>query len=186
MREKRSLHPEARDLETPRLYLRQFRPEDADDLAGIYGDPDVMAFISDGVQTREQVVQTLGEYRTQWAQQPWGLWAVVHKADAVLIGMGGFVAPAEVAYILAKAYWGLGLATEIMQACLWYGFTHLKLERIGAGALLSNSASLRVIEKAGLKRTENEHFDANGGAYYAMTREAFQAAQREFRLCTVY
>ena len=185
MREKRSLHPKARDLETPRLYLRRFRSEDADDLAEIYGDPDVMQFISDGVQTGGQVIQTLGEYRTQWEEQPWGLWAVVHKADARLIGMGGFVAPAEVAYILAKAYWGRGLATEIMEACLWYGFTYLKLERIGAGALLSNEASLRVIEKAGLRRTENEHFGANGGAYYAMTREAFQTAQTEFRLCAI-
>ena len=178
-------HPKARDLETPRLHLRQFGPEDADVLAEIYGDPDVMAFISDGVQTREQVVQTLGEYRTQWEGHPRGLWAVVHRADAVLIGMGGFVAPAEVAYILAKAYWGRGLATETMQACLWYGFTYLKLERVGAGALLSNEVSLRVIEKAGLRRTENEHFDANGGAYYAVTREAYRAAQREFRLCAV-
>ena len=97
----------------------------------------------------------------------------------------GFVAPAEVAYILAKAYWGRGLATEIMQACLGYGFTHLQLERVGAGALLSNSASLRVIEKAGLRRTENKHFDANGGAYYAITREAYRAAQT-VRLCTLY
>ena len=179
------IHPKARGLETPRLHLRQFGPEDADVLAEIYGDPDVMAFISDGVQTRKQVVQTLGAYRTQWEEHPWGLWAVVYRADAVLIGVGGFVAPAEVAYILAKAYWGRGLATEIMQACLWYGFAHLKLERVGAGALLSNEASLRVIEKAGLRRTKNEHFDANGGAYYVVTREAYRAAQREFRLCAV-
>ena len=114
---KRSLHPNARDLEAPRLHLRQFRPEDADDLAEIYSDPDVMAFISDGVRTREQVVQTLGEYQAQWEQQPWGLWAVVHKKDAKLIGVGGFAAPAEIACILAKTYWGRGLATEVMQVC---------------------------------------------------------------------
>jgi RimJ/RimL family protein N-acetyltransferase len=40
------------EIETARLYLRQFTPEDLDDLYRIYSDPEIMKYLT-GVRTRE-------------------------------------------------------------------------------------------------------------------------------------
>ena len=56
----------------------------------------------------------------------------------------------EVGWLLDRAYWGQGLATEGARASLNYGFERQGLERIISIALPENSASRRVMEKCGL------------------------------------
>jgi len=63
------------------------------------------------------------------------MWAVVDKKDNRTIGRCGLcfrdnTPEVELGYLLDKAYWGRGLATEAARASLKYGFAELKLERI--------------------------------------------------------
>lgn len=83
--------------------------------------------------------------------------------------MCGFVEPAEIGYILARAAWGQGIVTEAASACLSYGFKRLGYDEISAGALAENTGSRRVLEKLGLTRWANDYFDVNGGVYYAIS-----------------
>jgi ribosomal-protein-alanine N-acetyltransferase len=166
-------------LLTPRLELRAFRPDDLDALAAIYADPEVMRYIRGGVaegpRTREQTAASMDAYTAEWEQHGYGVWAVINSADGQLLGVCGFVARAEIGYILGRAAWGKGIATEAAHACLWYGFEHLGYEEIGAGAKRENVASLRVIEKLGMRRVPNDYFDRNGGAYYELMRSDYAA-----------
>ena len=175
-------HTNARLIETERLFLRLPRMEDAQALFSIYSDALTMRYISTGTRTYEQVRQQIASMIQTWEQQPWGTWAVTWKATSALIGTAGFVHAGEIGYIIDRAYWGRGIATEALQALLRYGFEHLGLDDIGAGALKVNVASLRVIEKAGLHPVPNEFYDIHGGAYYQIERTAYQASQASFRL----
>jgi [ribosomal protein S5]-alanine N-acetyltransferase len=59
---------------------------------------------------------------------------------------------AEIGYWLGEALWGKGIATVAVRALSAYGFKELGLTRIFAVPLISSSASMRVLEKAGYIR----------------------------------
>lgn len=87
-------------------------------------------------------------------------WATIYKANQRLIGHCGLeylasLDSVEVNYLLARKYWGQGLATESAIALLSYGFDTLQFERLVALAKPENFASLRVMEKIGMQLEKN-------------------------------
>jgi ribosomal-protein-alanine N-acetyltransferase len=134
-----------------------------------------MRYISHETQTEEQTAERIRGFLRQWERDGWGPWAIELTVTGALIGMGGFVRPREIGYVLDEPYWGRGLATELAAACLEFGFNTLELEQIEAGALLENIASRRVLEKCGMRQAPNEYFDSNGGIYYAITQAEYLA-----------
>jgi RimJ/RimL family protein N-acetyltransferase len=86
-----------------------------------------------------------------------GLWATIHKGTGKFIGRCGLLPwtidqreEVEVAYLLVKEYWGQGLATEVAQAILDYGFEHLQLSRLICLIDHENQASMKVAVKIGM------------------------------------
>ena len=57
---------------------------------------------------------------------------------------------AELFYVLRKLYWGQGLASEMAKAVIQTAFTHRAVDRVWTSIRVSNAASQRVAEKAGL------------------------------------
>jgi ribosomal-protein-alanine N-acetyltransferase len=84
--------------------------------------------------------------------------AVEELRTGTFIGLLGFklgskkYSNVEVYYKLNKAYWGNGYATEAVNLVLDFGFKNLKLHRITAGCAIDNIASIKVLEKVGMKR----------------------------------
>ncbi len=161
-------------IETARLVLRQFMPGDLEDLHAIFSDPDVTRYLPSGRPLpKDKTEAALGRYMHQWAQHGFGLWAAVHKQDRRLIGFGGLMhldgtPEVEVAYTLAKAFWGQGLATEIAQASIHYGFQVLGLDHIAGITAPANLASQRVLAKAGLKYERDARFYNLDVRYHAI------------------
>jgi [ribosomal protein S5]-alanine N-acetyltransferase len=62
----------------------------------------------------------------------------------------------EFGFVLAREAWGRGLATEIGRAQLAFGFKQLRRARPLALASRQNAASIRTLEKLGLRH----HSDA--------------------------
>jgi ribosomal-protein-alanine N-acetyltransferase len=58
----------------------------------------------------------------------------------------------EIGWWLARRYWGQGLATEAASAALRDAFERVRLDRIISIARPENTASLRVMDKLGLRR----------------------------------
>ncbi|MEG3907287.1 GNAT family N-acetyltransferase [Microcoleus sp. w2-18bC1] len=167
------------EIETARLYLRQFRPEDLDDLYRIYSDPETMKYLT-GVRTREATEIAIHTMLKRWEQNNFGMWALVHKIDCKMIGRCGLAfldqtPEVELGYALDKVYWNQGLATEASFASLNYGFKILKLERIVAIARPENIASQRVIQKVGMKYEKNAHYYETDVVYYYVSRESYQS-----------
>jgi [ribosomal protein S5]-alanine N-acetyltransferase len=155
-------------LETERLVLRQFTENDVDNLLELNSDPDVVRFTADQ-QTDRSVIQT--QTLPKWLKyyeeyDGYGIWAVVERASQAFIGWfifrpavhAPYFDPAlanpddiELEYRLRKVAWGKGYATEGAKALIAKGFSELGTQRIVAPALAANVASIRVLEKSGLK-----------------------------------
>ena len=140
-------------LQTKRLILRDLEMGDADPLAAIYADYDVMKYIGSGVVLkRENAEKSIKGWEKYQKEKGYANWAVEDKNTGLLIGMCGFSeipdkTDIEISYLFAKEYWGKGNATEIVSAVMEYGFQVLKLGRIVALVYPENSASIHVIEK---------------------------------------
>jgi RimJ/RimL family protein N-acetyltransferase len=163
------------EIETDRLRLRSFVPEDLNDLYLVFGDSEVMRYISRGkARTLAETKKGLQRTIETWQSRGFGFWAVTLKASGKVIGYCGFMvlegtSEIELAYGLAKSHWGSGLATEAARACLRCGFAEMKLERIVAVVNPLNVASQRVLEKLGMKHTKNAHHYGADLMYYEIS-----------------
>lgn len=168
-------------VETTRLYLRMFTPDDLDDLYGILSDPDVMRYVAQGKPvSREETESALHSVIRHWERHSFGRWAVIDKASRKFIGYGGLrmlIDTPEVVYHLAKAYWGRGVATEMAQASLRYGFNEHGFDRIVAIAKPENKASIHVMEKIGMRYEMHAvYFDVDV-VQYSISRQDFDKTQ---------
>lgn len=176
-------------IETARLLLRPFT---LDDEAAYYevvlSDPDVMRYLPSGVPLpKDRTLPILQRFMDYWTLHGFGLWAVVHKIDDRLIGHCGLqlipdTTDVEVAYALAKPYWGIGLAPEAAQAALRFGFEHLKLDQIVAVAMPENAASQRVMVKIGMTYQKIAHVYGGELPYYTIARNEFHPGDAPYQL----
>ncbi len=154
-------------IETERLILRPFAPNDLDAFAAINADPAVMAhFLSP--MTREKTAEFLDRISASVDRTGYGFAAIERRSDGALIGMAGlslFQAPlpwtpaTEIGWRLTPAAWGQGYATEAGRAWLAYGFSVLGLDRIVAFTTTTNAASAKVMQRLGMARTPDLDFD---------------------------
>lgn len=165
-------------IETERLRLRLFRPEDLEDLAHMFSDPLVMRYVADGKPAGRDVAEkALTSVIDHWRRHGFGRWAAEDKDTGQFVGFGGlrslFGMP-EVVYHFAAAHWGKGLATELARASLRYGFEEHRFERIVAIAKPENAASIRVMEKIGMHyELQTSYYDIDV-VQYTLAREEYK------------
>ncbi len=145
-------------LETDRLILRHQTPADLESLWALYCDPDVRKYIPDAPRTYDEAREELEWHMHGHPRRPeLGLWATIHKETGRFIGRCGLLPwtidqreEVEVAYLLAKAYWGQGLGTEAARAIARYAFDELGLSRLVCLIEPENHASANVARKIGI------------------------------------
>jgi len=145
-------------LETKRLILRHLAPDDLDSLFALYSDPEVRRYFPEGTLTYEETKKELAWFFNGHPEHPeLGLWATIHKETRKFIGRCGLLPwtiegqrEVEVAYTIARGFWGQGLGTEAAQGILNYGFEKLNLKRLICLIDPDNIASQRVAEKMGM------------------------------------
>ena len=168
-------------IETARLRLRPFMPDDLDVLLRFWTDPEVRRYLwDDHIISRGQVEAVLQSNLVSFQTHDFGHWAVIHARRGSLIGFCGLrctgdPSEVELLYGIAPPYWGQGLATEAARAVLRYGFEEKQLARIIASADTPNVASVRVLKRVGMRFERYGRTDAGGElVYFAMSREEFQ------------
>ena len=170
--------PNSHVIETDRLRLRMFRPDDLNDLAALLRDPEVMRYVEDGKPKDRAVAEkALHSIIAHWQRHGFGRWAVEEKASGEFVGLGGlrslFGTP-EVVYHLAKAHWGKGFATELAHASLSFGFNEHRFARIVALAKPENAASIRVMQKLGMHLEMETSYYGIEVVQYAITADEFE------------
>lgn len=171
-------------LETPRLWLRGFTLDDLDDYAAMTGDSETMRFVGNGVHTRENAERSLEFILDHWERLGYGLWAAEEKATGRLVGRIGLIEPLgwpglEVGWIVSRARWGEGFATEAARASLDWGFATLPRDRILSLILPDNGASIRVAEKLGERFDRTIDFQGHRVSVYAIDRETWENQPRD-------
>ena len=147
-----------RVLETGRLLLREMTGGDFPALCRMLRDPEVM-YAYEHAFSEEEARDWLRRQRDRYARDGIGLWAVVEKCSGEMVGQCGltwqdcgYPAPVlEVGYLLERAAWHRGYATEAARACRDYAF-----DRLGAGEVFSiirdsNLPSQRVARRNGME-----------------------------------
>ncbi len=145
-------------IETERTALRSFTMADVADLAPIFADPGVMRFSVNGPMDIKATEKAIAKYINSYQENHFGLWAAIHKDDAILMGYCGLIKQEiegekfiELGYRLARSSWGRGLATEMAKAVCEYAFKSLSLSEVIAIIEADNLLSIRVAEKVGMQ-----------------------------------
>lgn len=149
-----------RTLETDRLFLRKFTPEDAVDMYENWAsDPEVTKFLTWPVHASVDVTKKLLEIWVQRYQDDNSYnWAIEYKENGRVIGnisvvkLHEAVESADIGYCMSRALWGRGIMPEALKAVIAFLFDEVGLNRIAACHDARNPKSGRVMEKAGMKQ----------------------------------
>ena len=163
-------------LQTERLVLRHFVPEDLEPLARLYADPEMRRYYPGGTLTREQTQQELTWFQNGHPKHPQlGLWATVDRHTGEFLGRCGLLhwvlegrPEVEVAYMIDQRRWGEGLGTEAARAIVQHAQRALGLTRLVCLVMPGNEASAAVARKIGM-HLERAFVDEFGPCHlYAM------------------
>jgi ribosomal-protein-alanine N-acetyltransferase len=151
---------------TERLRLRPFTLEDAAPLHQILEVEGVLRYYpSSDPPDLDRVERLISRQIDHWEEHGCGWWAVEDASSGKLIGWSGLqylpeTDEIEIGYLLARHFWGMGLATEGARVGMDFGFRELQIPTIVGIVHPENLASQRVLEKIGLSFKEKaEYFD---------------------------
>jgi RimJ/RimL family protein N-acetyltransferase len=144
-------------LTTERLRLRAMTEADLDFLTEMLGHPEVMEHYPkplDRAEARDWLARVLAGY----ARAGHGFWVAELRETAEPVGQIGLLAKdingrpeVEVAYMLARSFWGRGLATEAARACRDHAIDTMGVPRVVSMIRPLNQRSLRVAANLGMK-----------------------------------
>ena len=171
-------------LETDRLRMRMFREEDLDAYAAICADPEVMRYLGDGrTLSRGEAWRQMALILGHWQLRGYGLWAVEERATGALVGRLGFFEPEgwpgfELGWMLRRASWGLGYATEGAGRALAHAFTEMGRQRLISLIRPDNHASIRVAERLGERLEGQTSLFGQDALVYGIDRARWEAGGR--------
>lgn len=147
-------------FETERLSLRSMDADDLGALHRVLGDPESTRYF-DACRplTLAESQGKLADWIRHGRKHDFMPGLMVLKDTCDVIGHGGLgycpeteAEGPELIYVLIRPYWGRGLATEFAREALAFGFDILKVDRILSTVRPENEASIRVLEKIGMRR----------------------------------
>jgi [ribosomal protein S5]-alanine N-acetyltransferase len=148
----------ARVLETGRLVLRRFTADDAPFIVELLNDPGWIRFIGD------RGVRTAGDARAylekgpvaMYARDGFGLYLTALKDGGAPIGMCGLIRregldDVDIGFAFLPAFRSQGYALESARAVMVHAREDYGIGRVVAITSRDNHASIRVLEKIGLR-----------------------------------
>lgn len=162
-------------LETERLSFRLMSDADEADLERLDSDPDVRAFFPGGTSkrptSRERIAYNLASYTQHGVCD----FIVQDRATGAFMGRAGLHrmddGEVEVGYLFLKQHWGQGFASEALRGLLGWARQALPAHalpsrRIIALAPTNHHASLRVLEKCGMRRLKTDTYQGTECVFY--------------------
>ena len=153
--------PNQINLETERLWLREFKWKDVSNIHKLHSIPEVARFNTLGIpkeirETRDHISFAIEDQEK--VERRIYSWCILHPDSQEFMGEAGMsLAPqryrkGEIHYSLLPEFWGKGYATELAKGIISFGFEALNLHRIEAGVAVDNEQSIRVLEKVGMQK----------------------------------
>ena len=152
--------PAAPTLETPRLLLRGWRPDDFGPYAAMLADDSTARFITPQGRglSEAEAWNDMAWLVGHWQILGYGMFVVEERSTGAFLGRVGPLRPPrwpgfEMAWSLAPRARGKGYATEAASAAMSWSFATFPLDRIVSVIDPRNAASRRVAERLGQRRT---------------------------------
>jgi RimJ/RimL family protein N-acetyltransferase len=152
-------------LETERLALRRLTADDTGFVYELVNEPSWIRFIGDrGVRSLEDARAYLDKGPLEMYRRfGFGLWVVELKETGEATGLCGLIKrdaleDVDIGFAFLPRFWRRGYALESASAVLAYGREILELDRIVAITSPDNDASIRLLEKIGLRFEQNIQF----------------------------
>jgi RimJ/RimL family protein N-acetyltransferase len=146
------------EFQTARLTGRRLDFDDAPFLVGLLNQPSFLANIGDrGVRNVEDAHRYLREGPlAMYERHGFGLWHVSRRADGAAMGMCGLLKrdilpDVDLGYAFLPQFWGQGHAFEAAEATLRQAAEKFGLTRVVGVVSEGNAASIRVLEKLGMR-----------------------------------
>lgn len=158
-------------LKTKRLTLREFELSDAKSLYELNSDPEVIKYTGDppfkNIEEAKEFILNYNHYK----KYGFGRWAVILNSTNEFIGWCGIKYTKEkdehdIGFRFFRKYWGHGYASESAAACVDYAYNTLNIKKLYGRAMKENIASIRVLEKIGMKYSHDFKFDNTDGVVY--------------------
>ena len=165
-------------LESERLLFRDHEIADLDAYCEMEADPEFRRYVGGAPRPRDAAEERFRKGSHRDPADRLRMWATVYKPEGRYIGRCGVYphftpsgpVPREgsLAFYLARAYWGRGLATEAGRAFVSFGFEELHLSRIVTAVEVGNDASVRVLQKLGFALVRTEKGDARSFYHFEL------------------
>lgn len=146
-----------RTLETERLLLRPFRPEDRTDCFAFLSDPETCR-LDGGYEPFREMDRDCDALMEKLAGQE-GRYMVEERASCRVVGTIHIFKDArrrvpamEIGYVISPAFRRRGYAAEAVERTVRYLFEETDTVLVTAGAAAGNTASLALLEKLGFTR----------------------------------
>lgn len=150
------------DLSTERLVLREYLPRDLNDVHEFASDPLVCALSEWGPHSIQESGAFLAQCFAESTQTPRMTWTFAITCAGKVIGSIALMREksdlvrreeeAEIGYVLRRDMWGRGFATEAAGAVMRWAYQEQGISRLVATCRPENGASVRVLEKLGLRQ----------------------------------
>ncbi len=156
-------------VETERLLLSRLTAEDAPFILELLTQPSFLQYIGDrGVRDLDTARGYIENVSASYARFSFGLYRVTLKATGEPVGMCGLLKrdsldDVDIGYAILERFWRHGYAYEAAAAMIDYGLNQLRLPRIVAITDPSNTASIRLLEKLGLRFDRMVHLPGHEG-----------------------
>ncbi|MEN3278535.1 MAG: hypothetical protein V7631_4325 [Massilia sp.] len=145
-------------LQTERLQLRHMRASDAGFMLGLLNEPSWLRFIGDrGVRTIDAARDYILAGPVDMVRRlGFGFHVVELKESRCPVGVCGlakrdFLDDVDIGYAFLPQYWGQGYAREAASGVLAHAKNDIGLKRLVATVRPDNRASIRLLEKLGLR-----------------------------------
>lgn len=145
-------------ISTDRLILRHMEASDAAFILDLLNDADFLRFIGDkGVRDIEGALGYIqSACHEAFERHGIGMMMVERLDTGLQAGICGllhrdYLENPDIGFAFASDHRGAGLATEAVQATLEYGFNSLEYSILSAFTDPDNSASRRLLERAGME-----------------------------------
>jgi RimJ/RimL family protein N-acetyltransferase len=143
-------------IETERLVIRPWQPDDRPAFTAVMANPEVTQYVHGGKPyTEAEVDEWFARQARQIAEHGMCMGALVEKATDRVVGLAGTqplgtTADLEIGWILARDAWGHGYATEAGAAAMRHVLETLNRSRVVAIIDPGNAPSKRVAARLGM------------------------------------
>ncbi len=144
-------------IETERLAIRPWEPQDEPAFRWMVGDPEMMRYISHGKPwSDERIAEFFARQGRHLANRGFCLGALTDRETGQVVGLSGLqplgtTADVEIGWWVVPELQGRGLGTEAGGGCLRHAWDTLGLKRVTAVAFPENRPSIRIMEKLGMR-----------------------------------